>query len=74
MSGSGQEAFPNIRELSREPPRWPGVVRDPYKYPGMVGRPSWMSESGRETLRDVQELLEGPLKYPGVVGRSSQIS
>ena len=34
-------------------------------YLGVVGRPSWMSGSGRNTL---PEVLEGPLGCPGVVG------
>ena len=58
MSGSGQEAFPDIREFSREPPRWPGGVRDPYNYLGVVGRSSRISQSGREAIPDVPEWWE----------------
>ena len=55
MFGSGQEALPDVRELSAEPPGWPGVMGGPYKYSGVVRRPSWMSETGRKTLLNVRE-------------------
>ena len=41
---------------------------------GMVDRPSWMSQNGREALPDVRQLLGGPPGYPGVIGRPSRIS
>ena len=44
MSGSGREPLPNVRKWSGAHPGCPGVV----------GRPSLMSESGREVLLDVQ--------------------
>ena len=78
MSGSGRQALLDDREWSGDPPGCPKVV----------GRPSWMTGSGLETLPDVQEahpdVLEvlpdvregsgGPPGYPGVVGRSSRMS
>ena len=45
MSGSGWEAFPNVREWSGSPPGCPAVV----------GRPSRLTGSGREALPDDQE-------------------
>ena len=74
MSGSGRETLPDIRELSREPPGWPGVVGSHYKYPGVVERTSQMSGSGREPLPNVRELSGGPPECPGDVGRPSRIS
>ena len=54
MSGSGSEAFPNVREWPEGPSGCPGVVSrhswmsgDPTGCPGVVGSPSWMSRSGR---------------------------
>ena len=41
MSGSGRETLPDVWEWSGDPPGCPGVV----------GRPSQMSGSGRETPR-----------------------
>ena len=53
MSGSGQEAFPDVRELSEGPPeirelsgdtpRCPEVVGGPPGCPGVFGRTSPMS-------------------------------
>ena len=65
MSGSGQEALPNVREWSGGPPGCPGVV----------GMSSQMSGSGQESLSDVREALpdvrvwsRGPPGCPRVVG------
>ena len=44
MFESGRETFPDVREWSGGPPECPGVV----------GRPSRMSERGLETLPDVR--------------------
>ena len=55
MSGCGREALPDVRELSRELPGWPGVVGGPYKYLGVVGRSSRMFGSGRESLPNIQD-------------------
>ena len=48
MFGSGRESLPDVRECSRDFPECPGVD----------GRPSRMSGSGRETHQDVREWLE----------------
>ena len=45
MSGSGQDALPEVQEWSDNPPGCPGVVE----------RPSRMSGNGRETLPDFAE-------------------
>ena len=45
VSGNGREALPDVRE-------WSGGPRG---CPGVVGRPSWKSGSGREAIGDVQE-------------------
>ena len=50
ISGSGQEAIPDVRECSRCPP----------EYLDMVGRPSPMSGSCREALANVREWSAGP--------------
>ena len=47
MSGSGREALPDVRERSRGLPR----------YPGVLGRPSWLSSSGREALLEARRLV-----------------
>ena len=52
MAGSGRETLPYVRE-------WSGGLPG---CPGLVGRPSRMSEIGRETLSDVQGLWRGSLK------------
>ena len=57
MSVSGREALPDVRE-------WSGC---PSGCPGVVGKPSRMSRSGREWSG-------GPPKCPGVVGRPSRMS
>ena len=65
MSGSGQEAIPNVRELSV----------DSLGCPGVIVRPSQMSRSGREALPNVRQcsgfpltFLAGSLRFPVVVG------
>ena len=60
MSGSGQEALPEVRKWSEDTPGCPGVVGTPSQMsecsggpPGclvVIGRPSRMSGSGREAL------------------------
>ena len=65
MSGSGREALPHFRVWSGVHPGCPGVVerppdvrslsRGPPVCPDVVGSPSRMSGSGRETLKDVRE-------------------
>ena len=74
MSGSCREtlldacegwgALPDVRQLSGGPPGCPGVV----------GSPSQMSGSGRESLPDVWEWSGGSPGCPGVVVRLSWIS
>ena len=71
MSGCGQEALPDVRVWSEGPPGCPGVV----------GRPSRMSGSGREALTvgretfpNVWEWSGGPPGCPGVVRRPSRMS
>ena len=74
MSGSGQEALPNVREWLRGPPECPGVVGRPSQCLRMFGRPSRMAGSGREALPDVREWSGGPPECPGVVERHSRMS
>ena len=50
MSGSGREFLPDGREKSGCPPECPGVV----------GKPSRMSRSGREAHPNVREWSEDP--------------
>ena len=45
MSGSGRESLPNVQDWSE----------DPTECPGMVGRLSRMSGSGKEALPDNRE-------------------
>ena len=64
MSGSGRETLPYVQKWWGGPPEWPGVV----------GRPSWISRSGREpprmsgsgldALPDVREWSRGPPGCP----------
>ena len=75
MSGSGQEAFSDFRDWSGglrgdvagphgglEVP--PGGLGGPPGGPGVVGKPSRMSGSGREALPDVRWWSGGPLGCP----------
>ena len=78
MSGSGRETLPNvrnalpdIRQWSRDPTGFAGVVGRPYQ---MSRTPSRMSRSGRETLPDVREWSGGPPICPEVLGRPLQMS
>ena len=55
MSGSVRDALTDVRE-------WSGAIGDLREWsgdlpggPGVIGRPSWMSGSGRESLRAVRE-------------------
>ena len=71
MSGSGREAFPDVREWSRISLGSSGVV----------GRPSRLSGNGPETLPDVREPLPDGREWSGaslgsteVVGRPSWMS
>ena len=57
-----REVLPNIREVHPEVREWSEALPDvrecsgvPPGCPGVVGRPSRMSGSGRETLLDVRE-------------------
>ena len=45
----------------------------PSACPGVVGRLSRMSGSGREALSEVQELSGDPPGFPGVVGKPSRM-
>ena len=50
MSGSGREAFPDVREWSGGPA---GCL-------GVVGRPCRMSGSDREAIPDIRDWSGGP--------------
>ena len=76
MSGSRPKSLPKVREWSRYHPRSPEVVQKPswmygsgpHKCLGVVGRPSQMFLSGRETHPEVPEWLEAlpdVLEWPG---------
>ena len=52
MSGSGRDSLPDVREWSGGLSGCPGVVGRPTR---MFERPSRVSESSREALRDVWE-------------------
>ena len=74
MSERGREALSNVRE-------WSGSSN---KCPRVVGRPTWMYESGREAIRmfgngrdalpDVREWSEAPPGCPGEVNSPSCMS
>ena len=65
MSGSGQDALPEVQVWSDDPPGCPGVVGRPSRMSLSDGRSSqmfrsgrqayWMSGSGQEALLDDQE-------------------
>ena len=62
MSRSGQEALPEVQELSGGSPGGLGVVgscraalSEVWKWSEVVGRPTWRSGSGREALAEVRE-------------------
>ena len=74
MSGSCQEAFPDVLEASRMsrsvPVARPDVrewLRVPPGYPGVVGKPFRMSRSGQEALLDVRKWSGDAPGCPGVV-------
>ena len=74
MSGSGWEAFPDVREWSGGPP---GCSREVWRLSRMFGvirGPSRMSRSGREALPNVQEWSGVSPGCPRVVGRRSWMS
>ena len=54
ISRSGREALPNVRKWLGDTSECPGC---PPGYPGVVGRPSRMTESGREFLPNVEKAL-----------------
>ena len=68
MSGSGQEAVPDVRggrEALPDVREWSGDVPG---LPVVVGRPYRMSGSGGESLSDFREWSEGPRRCTGVIG------
>ena len=78
MSGNGREAFPDVREWSKGPPKCPGVVGRPYR---MFGRSSRIFVSDREAHPDVRDALTdvrvwsvGLPGCPGVVRSHSRMS
>ena len=83
MSGIGLETLSNFWKWSGDAPKCEGVVAGPPRSPGAVGRPSWMSGIGLETLRHVRERREAlpdvwnwsgdPLGFLEVVRRRSQM-
>ena len=74
MSGSGREAFLDVRgdlESLSKVREWSGGTP---RCPGVVGKPSRMSGIGREALRDVREWSGVPLESPVVVGMPYRMS
>ena len=71
MFESGRVALPDVREWSGNPPE---CLVGPLGYPGVVGRPSRMSGSYRESLTNVREWVGGPPGCLGVFVRSSRMS
>ena len=83
-----REVFSDVREWLGGTPGWPGVVARSPRCQGVVGRPSWMTESGLQTLPDkqkvhpdVREVFQDVREWwgvtpgcPGLVGRPSRIS
>ena len=74
MTGSDREAIPDVRELSASLPDVPVAFPDVQEWlggppgcPGVVGRPSRMSGSGREALPNVRKWSRGPPGCPLVV-------
>ena len=58
MSGSCQEALPDVRQLSGDPPRCPVVVGRLSRMCGSGGRLSQISGSRWETFPDVRKWWE----------------
>ena len=67
MSGSCQEALPEVQEWLEDPPGCPGVVGCPPGCPGVVGRPTRMSGSGRMPSR-----MSGSGRGPSRMSRNGQ--
>ena len=85
MSGSGQEAIPNVREWSEGPPGYSGVVQRPSRISGSgrkaipnVRRPSRMFDRVFRPLPDIRERLPitpgNPRRPPGHPGGPSEHS
>ena len=55
ISGSDQDAHPDVQQLSGSPPGCPEVVGRPSRMCGSGGRPSRMSGSGQEILENIRE-------------------
>ena len=55
MSGSGRENPPDVRKWSADLTGCAEVLGGTLGCLGMVGRPAWMSRSGRDALWDVRE-------------------
>ena len=70
MSGSGRQDFLDVREWLGGPHECPGVVGRSSRLSGSGREASQMSRSGRETFPDVREWSGGPSGCPGVVGRT----
>ena len=71
---SGREVLPVLRQWSGGPfgfLEWSGV---PPVCLAVVGSPSRMSGSGRETLPDAREWSGGPHRCPGVFGSPTRMS
>ena len=81
MSVSGRETFSNVRGALQVVWDWSGDLPG---CPRVIGRPSWMSGSGGETLPNVRVRSGGPPgclwwsggphRCPGVVGSLSGLS
>ena len=68
MSGISRGALPDVREWSEDPQSYPGVVGRPSGMSGSGREDSRMSGSGRESLPDVREWSGGHTGCQGVVG------
>ena len=74
MSGRGRDTLTDDRGWSGGPRGFAGVVGGTPGCPAEVEIPSWMTGSGREALKDVQERSGGLPECPGVVSRPSRMT
>ena len=74
MSGSDLKTLRYVWEWSGSPRGCPGVVGRPSHMSGSGREASRLSGSGREALPDVRDWSGDPPRCPGVVGRPSWMS
>ena len=74
MYGSGRETLSNVREWSGVNPGCPGVVGKPSQMSGSGRKVCQMSGRGRKAISNVREWSGDHAECLGMVGRPSRMS